>query len=82
MGTKTELTPEIEAELLRGLEKVWDRICYDCLHLMPNNSMEADEVREIVVDYLEGTVRRLFYALSDEDQGKVLCKAFPYDQCI
>jgi hypothetical protein len=76
-----ELTPENKSRLVAAIRSVWDDIAYDSLQLHPDHYMTAEEIRDVVADYVyrESTDWEEF---SHEDQEIVLREAITRSESL
>lgn len=75
----TSLQPEVRRVFVAAVIKTWDYIAADSLAQMPNQTMTAQECREVTADYVY-MFSKDFNQLSPELRDAILKEAIKYPQ--
>ena len=70
---------ETKERFVQACRQEWGRICFDILTICPEDMMEAEEVQEVLCDYIEASG---WWKLTHEERHECLAEAVPFDQCI
>ena len=73
------MNTETKAKFVEACRTEWQRICFDILAVCPTDTMAAEEVQEVLCDYVN---EKGWWKLTPAERAECLAEAVPYDQSM
>jgi hypothetical protein len=70
---------ETKERFVEACQREWQRICFDIMEVCPEDTMKAEEVQEVLCDYVN---EKGWWKLTPEERAVCLAEAVPYDQSM
>jgi hypothetical protein len=73
------MNAETKQRFVEACQREWQRICFDIMEVCPEDTMKAEEVQEVLCDYVN---EKGWWKLTPEERAECLAEAVPYDQSM
>ena len=73
------MNAETKKRFVQACQDEWQQICFDILAVCPEDTMKAEEVQEVLADYIN---EKGWWKLSHDERAECLAEAIPYDQSM